>query len=434
MRHTAGLIFDRMCRMEALTRREALSSVAYATGAVAIGAWAPGCRDSLKNEKMIYRPLGRTGLEASIIGFGAEWMERNTQEVCSAVTRRCEEHGINIVDCWMSNPDVRTKLGNALRRHRRHWIIQGHVGSTWKNGQYERCRDIPRCREAFDDLLARLRTDYVDIGMIHYVDTVEEWNAIVGGPFLKYMHELKTLGRIRHIGLSTHNPLVGIAAVRSGLVEVLMFSVNPAYDILPPIEDFMSYYKGDERYEAKLGGIAPERAELYGLCEKHGVGLTVMKAYAGGRLFDAARSPFRVALTPCQCLHYALTRPGAVSVLAGYDTPEHVDAAVRYCEATARERDYASVLAKAPRHAYDGQCTYCGHCAPCSRGIDIAMVNKLYDLAVSQPTVPDSVRQHYLSLRHHAGECTSCHNCEKRCPFHVGVARRMKAAAALFGK
>lgn len=111
------------------------------------------------------------------------------------------------------------------------------------------------------------------------------------------------------------------------------------------------------------------------------MGLTVMKGFAGGRLFDAKRSPFGVALTPVQCIHYALTRPAVASILAGYDTPEHVDEAVSYETATETEKDYASVLASAPRHAYDGQCTYCGHCKPCPAGIDIAMVNKLYDLA-----------------------------------------------------
>ena len=426
--------YDTITDMEKMTRREMIASTAMTAGAAALGTVTGGCeKPFVKNENMLYRPLGRTGLEASVIGFGAEWMQRNTQETCTAVTRCCESHGINIVDCWMSDPEVRTKLGNALSAHRSHWIIQGHVGSTWKDGQYERTRDLPRCREAFADLLKRLRTSYVDIGMIHYVDTVPEWDSIVNGPFLAYMRELKAQGKIRHIGLSTHNPLVGIAAVKSGVIEVLMFSVNPAYDILPPIEEFMSYYKGDERYEAKLGGIAPERAELYRFCEENGVGLTVMKAYAGGRLFDAVQSPFRVALTPVQCLHYALTRPAAVTVLAGYDKPEHVEAAVAYCTATAAERDYASVLAKAPRHAYDGQCTYCGHCAPCSNGIDIAMVNKFYDLAVAQPEIPDSVRKHYLALKHHAGECSACRRCEKRCPFHVKVAERMKAAAKLFG-
>ena len=277
-----------------MTRREMIQSTAFAAGALAVGELVVGCEEKfVKNEKMHYRPLGKTGLEVSVIGFGAEWMQRNTQETCTAITRRCEELGINIVDCWMSDPEVRTKLGNALSRHRRRWIIQGHVGSTWKDGQYERTRDLPRCREAFADLLKRLQTDYVDIGMIHYVDTLPEWETIVKGPFLAYMRELKAQGKIRHIGLSCHNPLVAIEAVKSGVIEVLMFSVNPAYDILPPIEEFMSYYKGDERYDAKLGGIAPERAELYRLCEERGVGLTVMKAYAGGRLFDATRSPFQ---------------------------------------------------------------------------------------------------------------------------------------------
>lgn len=420
-------------RMRQITRREAISSAACFAGAVATGTLATGCSDSLRNEKMIYRPLGKTGLEVSAIGFGGEWLERESQEVCTAVTRRCEEFGINILDCWMSNPEIRTKLGNALHAHRKHWIIQGHIGSTWKNGQYERTRDLPRVKEAFEDLLTRLQTDYIDIGMIHYVDSPEEWKSVSTSPYMDYVRELKASGRIRHIGLSTHNPLVGIAAVKSGLIETLMFSVNPAYDILPPIDDLMSYYKGDDRYEAKLGGIAPERAELYRLCEERGVGLVVMKAYAGGRLFDAKRSPFGVALTPIQCLHYALTRPAVATVLPGYSCVRHVDEAVRYCDATAEERDYASVLAKAPRHAYDGQCTYCGHCAPCTQGIDIAMVNKLYDLAICQKSVPDSVKEHYLALAHRAGECTGCKRCEARCPFHVGIAKRMRAAAALFG-
>ena len=55
-----------------------------------------------------------------------------------------------------------------------------------------------------------------------------------------------------------------------------------------------------------------------------------MKGYAGGRLFSAGTSPFGVALTPVQCIHYALTRPAVASILAGYDPPEHVMAAVAY--------------------------------------------------------------------------------------------------------
>ena len=119
--------------------------------------------------------------------------------------------------------------------------------------------------------------------------------------------------------------------------------------------------------------------------------------------------------------------------MVGYDSIDHVDAAVAYETATDEEKDYASVLAKAPRHAYYGQCTYCGHCAPCPVGIDIAMVNKLYDLAVMQDEIPGTLRAHYNQLSANAKDCIGCKGCETRCPFGVAVASRMEKAAKLFG-
>ena len=65
--------------------------------------------------------------------------------------------------------------------------------------------------------------------------------------------------------------------------------------------------------------------------------------------------------------------------------------------------------------------------------IDIAMVNKFYDLASSQPQVPESVREHYKALAHTAADCVGCRGCESRCPFGVEVSERMKKTAELFG-
>jgi len=65
--------------------------------------------------------------------------------------------------------------------------------------------------------------------------------------------------------------------------------------------------------------------------------------------------------------------------------------------------------------------------------IDIAMVNKYYDLAVMQNTVPDSIKSHYELLEHHASECIDCKACESRCPFEVAISQRMKKSAKLFG-
>lgn len=267
--------------------------------------------------------------------------------------------------------------------------------------------------------------------MIHYVDSEEEWNQIQNSDYLDYVMELKNSGVIKHIGMSSHNPKVAVRAVQSGYIEMILFSINPAFDMLPASEDINAMFA--EEFDANLKGIDPDRALLYKTCEENDVGITVMKGFAGGRLFDEKRSPFGVSLTPTQCIHYALTRPAVSAIMCGYDTKEQVDAAVSYETATEEEKDYASVIASAPLHSYKGQCTYCGHCKPCPVEIDIAMVNKFYDLATMQSEVPESIKAHYELLEHHASECVGCKGCESRCPFGVSVADRMVRAAELFG-
>lgn len=381
---------------------------------------------------MRYRELGRTGLRVSEIGFGGEWMD-GTPEETRAVVDAADAAGVNILDCWMPDPTRRSNLGDALLGRRERWVIQGHLGSTWQGEQYVRTRDLARVRPAFEDLLARFHTDYVDLGMIHYVDRPAEFLELMDdSPFIGYVRELRAAGTVRHVGLSTHNPEVARMAVENPEIEMILFSVNPAFDMMPATDDLDAYF--DERGEqAATDGMRPERAELYALAEETGTGITVMKGYMGGRLFDASQSPFGVALTPTQCLHYALTRPAVASVMVGFGTPAHLAEAVAYESATDAEKDYASVLAGAPRHAYVGQCTYCGHCAPCPKGIDIAAVNKFFDLATSYDEVPDSLREHYRALGATAAECIACRACEARCPFGVHIAERMAAAAELFG-
>ena len=50
---------------------------------------------------------------------------------------------------------------------------------------------------------------------------------------------------------------------------------------------------------------------LYRRCEAEGVGISVMKAFAGGQLLDARTSPFGQALTEYQCIQYAWTSPAS---------------------------------------------------------------------------------------------------------------------------
>ena len=381
---------------------------------------------------MKYRRLGRTGLMVSEIGFGAEWMERHTAQECRAVLDRAEELGINILDCWMSNPEVRSNLGRALRGRREKFVLQAHLCSVWKDGQYKRTRDIGEVREGFADQLKRLETDRVEIGMIHYVDSLADWDTVVNGPVMAYALELRAAGTIGCVGISSHNPQVALAAVNTGLIDVLMFSVNPCYDLQPAGEDVEELW-APKNYEGSLVNMDPERQALYETCQRLGVGITVMKAFGGGDLLSAALSPAGRALTPLQCLHYALTRPAVASVMCGARTLEDLDASAAYEDAPERERDYAAALAALPRISWQGHCMYCGHCAPCPKGIDVASVTKFLNLCRAQGSVPETVREHYALLPHRAAECIACGACEKQCPFGVPIVENMKQAAALFG-
>ena len=377
---------------------------------------------------MEYRKLGNTGLSVSAIGLGGEWLERHNAEEVKAVVDVCRSYGVNVIDCFMSEPNVRSNLGNAILGEREKWIIEGHIGSAWKNGQYVRTRDVEEAKVAFADLLDRFHTDYMDLGMIHFVDREDDWQAVLEGGLMDYAVSLKQSGAVRHIGLSTHSPKIARMAVEHGVIEVLLFSLNPGYDLLPSEENVGLA----DPNAPVLRGMDEERAALYRLCEEKGVGINVMKCFGGGRLLDAARSPFGVALTPVQCIHYCLTRPAVGSVMIGFDTADQVAASMAYLEATDAEKDYAATLAQSPRQTYYGHCTYCGHCKPCPVRIDIAMVHKLYDLATAHDEIPSTVREHYDALADKASACVRCGKCETRCPFHVRVVDNMQRIAELF--
>lgn len=72
----------------------------------------------------------------------------------------------------------------------------------------EKTRELAKVKPAFEDLLTRMQTDYIDLGMIHFVYNKEEFERVVDGEFMEYVRQLKKEGKIRHIGMSSHNPEV----------------------------------------------------------------------------------------------------------------------------------------------------------------------------------------------------------------------------------
>lgn len=331
----------------------------------------------------------------------------------------------------MPQAPTRSNLGLALEGRREQFIIQGHLCTVFEDGQYTRTRDIEKTKRSFEDLLERLHTDYIDVGMIHYVDSEEDFRTVFEGPVLAYARELKQNGVIRHIGMSSHNPNIALKAVESGIVDVLMFSINPAYDMESAETDIydLMEFKGMEK-----GGLVVDEARqrLYSACEAAGVAITVMKPLGAGTLLKAESSPFGVAITVPQCIQYCLDRNGVKVVIVGCHTVEEVLEAAKYYDTPAPERSYAHIFSAGNAIHMTGRCMYCNHCQPCPAHIDIAAVTKFLDLAAQQDSVPETVTQHYWALSATADDCLMCGKCEPNCPFGVKIRDNMVQARAMF--
>lgn len=381
---------------------------------------------------MKYRQLGATGLSVAEIGLGCEGMGENNCDMTFELIDLAAKNGINYIDLYSPNPILRTKLGKALKGRRKNFIIQAHLCTIWRDNQYMATRRIEEVKESFSDLLQRLQTDYIDVGMIHYVDSVAEWDRLKSNGILDYASELKKQGKIKHIGISSHNPLAALKAVESGIIEVLMFSINPCYDLMPPDDDCDLLFSSDS-YKKVFENMDPDRERLYETCQRLGVGITVMKVFAGGDLLSD-NSPAGKALTVNQCIHYALTRPAVSCVLVGAHSAAELQKSLDYEKAPEEDKDYASAFSSFTKISWRGHCMYCGHCAPCAKGIDVATVTKFLNLAKAQRELPETVREHYELLEAKASDCIECGACERRCPFGVKIIENMRSAKSIFGK
>jgi predicted aldo/keto reductase-like oxidoreductase len=382
---------------------------------------------------VIYRELGATGMKAGIIGLGAEHLDGKPYAQVEEVVRAALEQDINIIDCFMPGSEVRGNIGRALGKDRGRVLIQGHICSVDLNMQYDISRDPAVCEKYFESLLKDLGTDYVDLGMLFFVDTSEDFRDVFHTGIIDYAQRLKKQGKIRALGASSHNPETAARIVETGLIDVLMFSVNPAFDMTPADMDVLNALNAEDSYFTEaFNGVDPARSKLYQLCAGKNVAITVMKAFGSGKLLSAEHTPFARPMTPVQCIHYALTRPAVASVMAGCKSRAEVLAAAAYLDATEQERDYSEVISTFEQN-FHGKCMYCNHCLPCPAGIDIASVTKYLDIALlDEDNIPASVALHYNSLNARASDCVTCGSCEKRCPFSVKIMDNMRRAEEVF--
>ena len=382
---------------------------------------------------MNYRELGNTGIMVSEIGLGCEGLKRCDDDEVRKIFKAGFERGLNFMDMNTPDPEYHKRIYRILGEDvQNKLILEGHLRSTWQKGQYKADSDNAAVRKTFEDTMRHLHRDYMDLGLIHYVDKLSTWHELCEGGVMDYALWLKKEGYIREIGLSSHNPEVALEALKTGVVKVILFSLNPCYDLQPPDISRQEFWHGG-KYEGDTLVIEPLRKKLYETCQREGTAITVMKTFGGGDLLTEEYSPFGRAMTEAQCIHYALTRPAVASVMCGAKSEAEILRALHYEEASDEEKDFAYTFSGFGNVSWKGHCMYCGHCDPCPAWINIADVTKFLNLAKMQEELPETVREHYRALDKHAGDCLMCGGCEERCPFEVNVRQNMREAIEIFG-
>ncbi len=202
-----------------------------------------------KTIDMKYRTMGRTGLKVSEIGFGGFPVEN------PAVLDHAIDLGINYVD---TAPDYRsgrseTVIGKVMKRRRKEVVL----GTKWHPGPETKRKAM---LDSLDESLKRLRTDHVDIVMVH---SVKDVRRITNPELFEAFRIAKDKGKVSFLGVSSHSPtLMSVmdTAVTSGQFDMMLAKYN-----------FLDY---------------PKQPELFAKAHAAGVGIVAMKTLGGAKHTD----------------------------------------------------------------------------------------------------------------------------------------------------
>ncbi len=323
--------------------------------------------------------LGRTGMMVSRLGFGGIPIQRDTEDEAVAVVKRCLDLGINYIDTANGYSTSEERIGKAVAGRRNKVIIATKTGG--------------RNREEVEKHLAlslqRLQTDYIDLYQFHGVNNQKHLDLILEpNGLLSAVEAAKKAGKIRHIGITSHQIDIAKKAVASDIFETIMFPFNFVTD------------------EAAT--------ELIPLARKHDVGFIVMKPLAGGML-DNATIAFK----------YLFQFPDIVPIPGIEKIPE-IEEIVGILENTpALTKADKTKMNQMKEELGKEFCHRCDYCQPCTAEIPISTVMTSPSFAKRLPEerfYSDMITKAMET----AAKCVDCGKCEERCPYKLPIRQVLK--------
>lgn len=367
------------------------------------------------------RILGRTGLEVSIAGFGGIPIIALSRDRAEEVVRYSFESGINYFDTARAYGDSEEKIGNALKHVRDQVVLATKTHQRTKESA---------ARAGLKQSLRNLQTDRIDIVQLHGIDTEEVLEkAMSSDGSLKALEDARKEGKVEFIGITGHNPLVLVNAMKTGKFDTVLVPLN----------------------------VLDRRAteELIPLAKELDIGVIIMKPLGGcgaplqypqwGARFLGKPSldwPDPSEFVPHfgrdgleranRSLRFVLAH-NIATVIPGMRSREEVDhvveAATSFRQLTAQEEaDYR--LGEFP---YKESCRECQKCMPCPDGVEIPTILKWHTYYTFFNIKKWTLHQ-YPKLRTRVNSCTACGECEEKCPYNLPVISMLKQAQKTLGK
>ncbi len=162
------------------------------------------------------RPLGSTGEELTIFGFGGTAVMSLPQAEADSLVAETFDRGVNFYDVSPTYGDAQERLGPALEPYRKRCFLASKTDF----------RDRAGAEADLNKSLATLRTDHFDLYQHHAVEP-RDWERIAGADgAMEAFVAAKQAGKVRFLGLSTHSVEVAAAAIEHGGLDTIMFPIN----------------------------------------------------------------------------------------------------------------------------------------------------------------------------------------------------------------
>ncbi|MDP4092162.1 MAG: aldo/keto reductase [Bacillota bacterium] len=330
---------------------------------------------------MDYRILGKTGLKVSVVGFGGIPLNNVPMNDAVKLVNRALDLGVNFFDTARCYGQSEEKMGEALKSRRNECYIATKSLERTK-------KDIIK---ELDTSLRNLKTDYIDLYQIHDLRKPEDYSTVMSpGGALEAVLDAKKEGKIKHIGVSSHQPTLIVQAVRTGYFETVQIPYN--------IIDFELFQD-----------VLPVANGL-------NMGIIIMKPFSGGLFKDASKA-----------LRFVLSHP-ITTVIPGMASVNELEENVKVCEnaSVLTEAELEQLKKEADRLGKDF-CRRCGYCLPCPQGIDIPTVFR-YERYFDSYYQEAWAREQYEWLPIKADECIECGKCESKCPYELHIKEKLKSA------